>query len=258
MDEVLKDRLAAMGLVPDGNTDAFDLWRRLRAHYGAAVNVIDLYSLVAHRRELEADQLPRAERLQLARRALPLMSEGFAITAGSDRSECEPIVIVPYDQMWTDRYASWRSSLADALGTAAQRIDHVGSTAVAGLAAKPTIDIQISVERLEDESRYVAQIEALGVQLRIRDSEHRFFRPFSGLPRDVHVHVCASGSEWERRHLLFRDYLRASPQAREAYTRSKLLAADRWNDDRIAYTDAKDGTIRDLTAQAEAWTARRQ
>jgi GrpB-like predicted nucleotidyltransferase (UPF0157 family) len=255
LDEALKDRLDSIGLVADGNTDAFDLWRRLRAHYGAAVSVIDLYALAGYQRGLEAHELPRAERVQLATQALPLMGEGFEITAGSDRTEAEPIVIAPHDEAWPHRYVGWQSRLEGAVGTAAQRIDHVGSTAVPGLAAKPTIDIQVSVARLEDESRYVAPIEALGVQLRSRDVEHRFFRPFSGLPRDVHIHVCASGSEWERRHLLFRDYLRASAHAREAYARSKFLAAERWSDDRIAYTDAKDGTIRELMAEAEAWAS---
>jgi GrpB-like predicted nucleotidyltransferase (UPF0157 family) len=256
LDKALKDRLVSMGLAADGNTDAFDLWRRLRAHYGAAVNVIDLYALAGYQRGLEAHEVPRAERVHLAIQALPLMGQGFEIAAGSDRTEAEPIVIVPYDEAWPDRYSRWRSRLAGALGSGALRIDHPGSTSVPGLAAKPTIDIQVSVARLEDEPGYVAPIEALGVQLRSRDVEHRFFRPFSGLPRDVHIHVCASGSEWERRHLLFRDYLRASPHAREAYARSKFLAAERWSDDRIAYTDAKDGTIRELIAEAEAWATR--
>jgi GrpB-like predicted nucleotidyltransferase (UPF0157 family) len=64
------------------------------------------------------------------------------------------------------------------------------------------------------------------------------------------------GSEWERRHLLFRDCVRASAPARENYRSSKQGAAERWSDDRIAYTDAKDGTIRKLMAEAEAWAAR--
>ncbi|GAC1650620.1 MAG: hypothetical protein NVS9B11_23670 [Candidatus Dormibacteraceae bacterium] len=71
--------------------------------------------------------------------------------------------------------------------------------------------------------------------------------------------MCAAGSEWERRHLLFRDYLRAHAQARDAYTRTKLSAAARWRDDRIAYTEAKDDQIRELMAAAErdAPTSRR-
>jgi GrpB-like predicted nucleotidyltransferase (UPF0157 family) len=124
---------------------------------------------------------------------------------------------------------------------------------VPGLPAKPVIDIQISVDKLEAEPGYVPQIEALGVQLRSRDLEHRFFRPFSGLPREVHIHVCAFGGEWERRHLMFRDYLRSEKVARMAYAITKELAANRWSDDRVAYTEAKDGQIRELMVAAETW-----
>ena len=69
------------------------------------------------------------------------------------------------------------------------------------------------------------QIEHAGVQLRSRDDWHRYFRPFPEMPRHVHVHVCAAGSTWEREHLLFRDYLRSSPQARELYAFAKRRAA---------------------------------
>ena len=259
MDDALKDRLVGIGVDPEGYADPFDVWLRLRAHNDPRVNVIDLYALVAHPRGLEAHELPIAERKQLCLRALPATVEGFEVVERSDRPELEPVEIAPYDERWPQLFAAWHERLARALGATARRIEHVGSTAVPGLPAKPTIDIQITVDDLEDESRYVPPIEALGVQLRNRDLEHRFFRPFSGLPRDVHVHACAAGSEWERRHLLFRDYLRANAQARDAYTRTKLSAAARWTDDRIAYTEAKDDQIRELMAAAErnAPTSRR-
>jgi GrpB-like predicted nucleotidyltransferase (UPF0157 family) len=259
MDPDLRNQLVGIGVDPAAYADAFDVWLRLRAHYGAQVNVIDLYSLVADPRGLEAHELPMAERQQLCLRALPATVEGFEVITASERPELEPVEIAPYDEEWPRIYAAWRRKLAGALGAAAKQIEHVGSTAVPGLAAKPTIDIQVSVDDLEDEARYVPPIEGLGVQLRNRDFEHRFFRPFSGMPRVVHIHVCAVASEWARRHVLFRDYLRANAQAREAYTRAKLAAAARWRDDRIAYTFAKDDQIRDLMAAAErdAPTSRR-
>ena len=259
MEDKLKDRLVGIGVDPEAYTDAFDVWLRLRTEYGPGVNVIDLYALVGHPRGLEAHELLIAERKGLCARAFPATIQGFEVTPGSDRPELEPIEIAPYDERWPQLFAAWNSRLAEALGDTARHIDHVGSTAVPGLPAKPTIDIQISVDDLEDESRYVPSIEALGVQLRSRDREHRFFRPLSGLPRDVHIHVCPAGSEWERRHLLFRDRLRTDAHAREAYTRAKLSAAARWRDDRIAYTEAKDHQIRELMAVAErsAPTSRR-
>jgi GrpB-like predicted nucleotidyltransferase (UPF0157 family) len=259
MDDALRDRLLGIGVDPAAYTDPFDVWLRLRAGYGPRVNVIDLYALVANPRGIEAYELPIAERKQLCVRALPATVEGFEVLGASDRPELEPVEIAPYEEKWSQLFAAWRERLTQALGATAKRIEHVGSTAVPGLAAKPTIDIEVSVDDLEDESRYVPPIEALGVQLRNRDFEHRFFRPFSGMPREVHIHVCAMGSEWERRHLLFRDYLRANAHAREAYTRAKLAAAVRWRDDRIAYTAAKDDQIRELMAAAErdAPTSRR-
>jgi GrpB-like predicted nucleotidyltransferase (UPF0157 family) len=73
---------------------------------------------------------------------------------------------------------------------------------VPGLAAKPIVDIQVSVADMGREDCYVPQCQAAGLQLRSRDREHRYFRPPADRPRDVHVHVCAAGSRWERVHLL--------------------------------------------------------
>lgn len=94
------------------------------------------------------------------------------------------------------------------------------------------------------------------MQLRSRDDEHRYFRPFPGRPRDVHVHVCSAGSAWEREHLLFRDYLRAEPATRDAYARVKEQAAAVWGDDRIAYTEAKGPLIRRTLRAADDWAVR--
>jgi GrpB-like predicted nucleotidyltransferase (UPF0157 family) len=254
MDSALSRRVAAIGA--RGYTDPFGVWSRLRARYGPDVGVIDLYSLVGNQRGLQAHELPVAEREQLAARVLPLMHDGFEFIAGSGRAERDPIEIVSYDETWPQRFVAWRDRLADGLRGISRRIEHVGSTAVPGLRAKPVIDIQVSVDNVEAEPGYVPPIEALGVQLRNRDPEHRYFRPFSGLPRDVQVHVCSFRGEWERRHLLFRDYLRANAAAKEAYAISKELAANRWADDRVAYTEAKGYQIRELISAAEVWARR--
>ena len=139
----------------------------------------------------------------------------------------------------------------------ALRIEHVGSTSVPGLPAKPVIDIQVSVASLHDEDSYVPPCQAAGLQLRSRDDGHRFFRPPAGRPRDVHVHVCAAGSSWERGHLLFRDFLRADRAGQDAYAAMKLQTASRWRDDRMGYTEAKNDLILDLLDQAERWAAAR-
>jgi GrpB-like predicted nucleotidyltransferase (UPF0157 family) len=177
---------------------------------------------------------------------------GFEVTPGSDR-QLEGIELVPYDPEWPRRFESWRQSLATALGETARRIDHFGSTSVPGLPAKPVIDIQVRVDDLAREDLYVPQIEALGVQLRSRDDDHRFFRPFAGMARDVHIHVCNLGSEWARKDLLFAAFLRHDAAARSEYLRGKEKAAVLWADDRIAYTEAKSEVVKAISERAEQW-----
>lgn len=182
------------------------------------------------------------------------MQAGFEIIPGSDRA-LDVIELVPYDAEWPAQFASWRRRLAHALGPTARRIDHFGSTSVPGLPAKPVIDIMVRVDDMTQEQLYVPQIEALGVQLRSRDDDHRFFRPFAGRPRNVHIHVVNLGSKWGRKDLLFAAYLRQDAAARDEYLRGKELAAARWGDDRIAYTEAKTEVIRPIAARAEAWAS---
>lgn len=213
--------------------------------------MIDLYELVARGRGLAAHQLPASERLALARSVMPEVWPGWATTEGSER-DSDPIEVVDYDPDWPVRFERWRGALQSALGITALRIEHVGSTSVPGLPAKPTIDVQVSVADLAGEHAYVPAMERVGLQLRSRDDLHRYFRPFAGRRRDIHVHVCAVGSTWEHEHLRFRDYLRTHPEARDAYAHVKREAAAIWADDRIAYTDAKTAVILQILDAADA------
>jgi GrpB-like predicted nucleotidyltransferase (UPF0157 family) len=150
------------------------------------------------------------------------------------------IAVVPYDAAWPGMYATERDRLAAALGDVAVRIDHIGSTAVPGLAAKPWIDIQVEVGSMRPWDAYRDPLLALGYVHHPDDDDHEFFdrRPY-------HVHVCAAGGDWARRHLSFRDLLRRDPAARAAYQDEKLrLAAE--HDDVLAYTEAKTPLIRRL------------
>jgi GrpB-like predicted nucleotidyltransferase (UPF0157 family) len=151
------------------------------------------------------------------------------------------IAVVPYDDAWPGMFAAERDRLAGALGEIAVRIDHFGSTAVPGLAAKPWIDIQVGVLAMRPWDAYRGPLVALGYAHHPDDDDdHEFFdrRPY-------HVHVCAAGGEWARRHLAFRDLLRRDPAARADYQAEKLrLAAE--HDDVLAYTEAKTPVIRRL------------
>jgi GrpB-like predicted nucleotidyltransferase (UPF0157 family) len=108
---------------------------------------------------------------------------------------------------------------------------------------------------MTDEATYAPAIDALGVALRSRDSEHRYFRPAGDRPRDVQIHVCDAGSDWGRAHLLFRDYLRTHSEVVRAYAETKRDAAARYTSDRIAYNEAKTNFILDQLEQAEQWAA---
>ncbi len=164
--------------------------------------------------------------------------------------EKRDIVIEPYDPAWPDCFETHRRRISEALGAVARRVEHVGSTAVTGLAAKPIVDIQISVLDVEDEASYVEPLVAADYQLRVREQGHRMFRT-SAL--DVHVHVCDAGSDWERRHLLLRDWLRRSADDREAYADLKMRLQQQDWDTMNHYAHAKSALITEMTVRADQW-----
>jgi GrpB-like predicted nucleotidyltransferase (UPF0157 family) len=164
----------------------------------------------------------------------------------------DPVALVPYDPAWAEEFKALRRRLAHALGEAVARIDHVGSTAVPGLVAKPVIDVQVQVVDIDDEPAYRPPLERLGLGLRYREPEWAYFRA-AALPRRHHVHVTPAGSPRSRVQLLFVAFLRADPATREAYAALKRELASRFAADRLGYTDAKTGFIRDALERAEAW-----
>ncbi len=247
LDDLLRE--AGMG---DADGDPLVVWRELRRRLGDRVAVIELYGLAGRARGLSPHEVPRNERLALSEAILPVLYPGHESTPGSRRDD--GIEIVAYDESWPARFERWRDRVVEALGPVARRVEHVGSTAVPGLPAKPVIDVQISVTDESDEGLYVPALESIGLQLRSRDDRHHYFRPFASRPRDVHVHVCSVGGSWERDHLLFRDFLRADTAARHDYARAKDEAARWWSDDRIAYTEAKGTVIRRLLREGGDWS----
>jgi GrpB-like predicted nucleotidyltransferase (UPF0157 family) len=162
--------------------------------------------------------------------------------------EKRDIVVVEHDPTWSARFEQERDRISAALGPHAHRIDHIGSTAVPGLPAKPIIDIDVSVGDVENEPTYLPALLTAGYELRVREHGHRMVRTPT---RDVHVHLCSAGSEWERRHLFFRDRLRSHPDDRDTYAEEKRrLAAQDWPD-MNAYADAKTTVIQAILARAK-------
>jgi GrpB-like predicted nucleotidyltransferase (UPF0157 family) len=168
------------------------------------------------------------------------------------------IRIVAYDPAWPAMAAAELRRIKDALGALAVRVEHVGSTAVPGLAAKPIVDLQISVDRVEPRQRYVEPLERLGYLFAPapESPDHHFFGKPPQRPRTHHVHVCEAGSEHELRHLAVRDFLRthAGEAARYAALKRRLVA--RHGQDRLAYIDGKDEYVTALEGRAVAWVRR--
>lgn len=192
------------------------------------------------------DQLCRTTSWQVSRCHTGQMEESHLI-GGIEHRE---IVLVANDEQWPDQFREHQARIARALGPIAVRIEHVGSTAISGLSAKPIIDIQVSVAHVEDEDSYLPDLLNADYLLRVREPGHRMVRTST---LDVHVHICEVGSDWERRHLLFRDWLRRDTHDREAYERLKReLSRKEWAD-MNDYAEAKGPLISDITQRAESW-----
>ncbi len=168
------------------------------------------------------------------------------------------IEVIPYDRSWPDAFAAERDRIAAALGALALRIDHNGSTSVPGLAAKPIIDIQVSVSRLqpiEAYARALAQIGYVHVP-HADDSFCPFFHRPAVWPHTHHVHVVQSGGAEERRTLAFRDYLREHAEAARQYESLKCDLASQHSaadfSSHQAYADAKGAFVNRITERALA------
>ena len=157
-------------------------------------------------------------------------------------AEPGPQRIVGYDASWPRVFERHAARIAGALGERARRIDHIGSTAVPGLAAKPIVDVLVVVDDPEDGS-LVADLEAAGYVLRVAEPGHRMVRTPE---RDVHVHLWADAGEYLR----FRDLLRADPGARREYEALKRELAPRDWPSMDDYADAKGPLIRELLRRA--------
>jgi len=168
------------------------------------------------------------------------------------RAHQGPIHLAPPDPAWPEQYAAVAARIRQALGPVAEVVEHVGSTSVPGLAAKPFLDVLLLVPDPGDEAAYVPRLEAAGFLLHVREPdwyEHRFFRAHDP---EVQIHVFAVGSEEAERMLLFRDRLRANEGERALYEKTKRrLAVRSWT--RVQdYADAKSEVVEGIVARARA------
>lgn len=135
------------------------------------------------------------------------------------------IVIEDYDPQWPKLFGREADRIRAVLGCRALRIEHTGSTSVAGLVAKPTIDMLLVVTDSADEDAYLPVLEAAGYLLRIRETNWYEHRMFKGPDTDINLHVFSSGCPEIDRILMFRDWLRSNAADRDLYARTKLALA---------------------------------
>ena len=164
-----------------------------------------------------------------------------------------PVVVVDYDPSWPALFQSLSERIAGALGDMAAAIEHVGSTAVPNLAAKPIIDIDVLLARETILAAAIERLASLGYihrgNLGVPERE-AFFAPTSDPPH--HLYICPPNSVEFLRHIAFRDYLRAHPEDAKIYGELKRALAQRFRDDRSGYNTAKSEFVEEFTSRAIA------
>lgn len=174
------------------------------------------------------------------------------ISIGERKPHNAPITLVEYDPNWPRLFAREADRIRGVLGDTALRIEHVGSTSVPGLAAKPIIDMLLIVGNSADEPSYVPNLESVGYVLRIREPEWFEHRLVKGPDTNINLHVFSVGASEIDRMLRFRDWLRATDADRDYYARVKRDLAQRTWRHVQHYADAKTAVVQEITERANA------
>ena len=167
-----------------------------------------------------------------------------------------PVAIAEYDPRWPEVYQEEKARIQGVIGHRVAALEHIGSTAVPGLAAKPIIDIMAGVRQLADAEECIGPLQGIGYQY-VHHSvvgfpERRYFHREAADGQGYHLHMVERGGEFWERHLLFRDYLRAHPRVAAEYEELKREMAGRFGGDRDGYTEAKTSFIRSVEEKARA------
>jgi GrpB-like predicted nucleotidyltransferase (UPF0157 family) len=170
--------------------------------------------------------------------------------------EQQPIVIAEYDPAWPERFRQEEARIVAALGEGALSVEHIGSTSVPWLAAKPIVDILLVVEDSGEEASYLPALEEAGYVLRVREPDFHEHRMFRTPAKDVHVHIFSAGSPEIERYLLLRDRLRHNEEERELYAQTKReLAKQDWLTVEH-YAEAKTEVVEGIISRAAAARSR--
>jgi GrpB-like predicted nucleotidyltransferase (UPF0157 family) len=174
------------------------------------------------------------------------------LTVGEVKPHNAPIVLLEYDPEWPRLFDREAERIRAVLGEKALRVEHVGSTSVPGLIAKPIIDVLLVVPDSADEASYVPVMEAAGYVLRIREPDWFDHRLFKGPDTNINLHVFGVGASEIDRMLLFRDRLRAGDADREHYARTKRELSQRTWRHVQHYADAKTQVVQEIMGRAES------
>lgn len=169
---------------------------------------------------------------------------GVELVGGTER---RALVLREHDPRWAAAYDEHERRIRSALGPAAVQVEHIGSTSVRGLAAKPIIDVLLVVEDITAEEDYLPALLGAGYLLRVREPGHRLVRTPS---RDANVHVLGRGDPAAEDYLLFRDRLRSSPDDRDLYECTKRALVEQDWPDTNAYADAKTEVVEAIKERA--------
>jgi GrpB-like predicted nucleotidyltransferase (UPF0157 family) len=173
-----------------------------------------------------------------------------AYTVGELKPLSSNILIADYDPQWPELFRREADRIRSLLGRRALQIEHVGSTSVPGLAAKPVIDVLLVVADSVDEEAYSPALEAAGYLLRIRETDWHQHRMFKGPDTEINLHVFSSGCTEIDRMLMFRNWLRGHAGDRDLYARTKRdLAQKEWKYVQN-YADAKTLVVEEIMARA--------
>ncbi len=157
-----------------------------------------------------------------------------------------------YDPTWPRWFETERAKIVAALAERALAVDHIGSTSVPGLAAKPIIDICLTVADSSDEASYLGDLQAAGYELRVREPDFHEHRLVRNPARDVHVHIFTEGSPEITRYLTFRNRLRQNDADRELYEATKRKLAQQDWPTMQHYADEKTGVVEAIIRRAMA------
>jgi GrpB-like predicted nucleotidyltransferase (UPF0157 family) len=160
------------------------------------------------------------------------------------------IVLVPYDPQWPALFEREAARIRGVLGDRVRLLEHCGSTSVAGLSAKPVIDIVMAVPDSSDEAAYVPEMEAAGYVLRIREPDWFQHRLFRGPDTTINLHTFSEGSSEIDKMLQFRDWLRTHDDERDLYQRAKLELAERTWEFTQQYADSKSEVVHAILERA--------